>query len=234
MGRWVDELAKLGIKSPNGGAVRHDLTARVLMRSAPIRRKVANAGAVADYTYWCMSRYGTRTYVPRRENLWERVAALLPANVRGIEFGVAHGYSTAWWLDRLPGSATWEGFDRFTGLPRAWRDLDAGEFNNDGQPPPLHDPRVTWHVGDIADTINGLDVSRDERPWLVLFDFDLYEPSKVAWDHIAGSLRPGDVLYFDEAFDRDERHLLDHSVLPSGLGFSPVGWTPLALALRIV
>lgn len=234
VGRWVDELARRGITSSNGGAIRHDVIARLLMRSTPIRRKVANTGAVADYTYWCMSRYGTRAYLPRREKLWARIASLLPANVRGIEFGVAHGYSTAWWLDRLPASATWEGFDRFTGLPRAWRGLGEGTFDNDGQPPPMDDPRVTWHVGDIEDTISELDVSRDERPWLVIFDLDIYEPSLIAWQHIAKALRPGDFLYFDEAFDRDERHLLDHWVLTSGLEFKGVGWTPTALALRIV
>ena len=67
---------------------------------------------------------------------------------------------------------------------------------------------------------------------MVLFDLDIYEPSKVVWEHFRMFLRPGDLLYFDEAFDRDERHLLDHLVLPSGR-FQLIGSTPMALAIEV-
>lgn len=216
------------------GARRLDLVARLSMRSRWLRERAANAGAVADYTSWCLDRFGAGGYVPRRTALWERVASGFPGPIRGVEFGVAHGFASAWWLDQLPVGSTWDGFDRFTGLPRAWRYLPAGEFDNGGSPPPIAGPGITWHVGDVADTITGLSLERDDRPWLVLFDLDIYEPSRVAWDHVGPSLRAGDVLYFDEAFDRDERHLLDHWVMTCGLEFEGVGWTPTALALRIV
>jgi hypothetical protein len=60
----------------------------------------------------------------------------------------------------------------------------------------------------------------------------VYEPSKVAWDWLRPHLRPGDILYFDEAFDADERRLLDDTVLPAGT-FDYIGATDMNLALEI-
>lgn len=233
MGRWLDEFAARGIVDyDEEGVTRRDILARLLLRSGRLRARAANAGEIANYLGWCLDHFGRNGYAPRRVRLWERIAAEFGSPVRGVEFGVALGYASAWWLDHLPSGSTWDGFDRFTGLPRAWRFLPAGEFDAGGNPPPIVDPCVTWHVGDIDATIGELSLVRDGRPWLVIFDFDIYEPSKVAWDHIASALRPGDVLYFDEAFDRDERHLLDHYILPA-ISCEAVGWTPVALALRV-
>lgn len=158
------------------------------------------------------------------------------ARLLALEFGVAHGYATEQWLSLLPADAdvTWHGFDRFTGLPRAWRGLPAGAFDAGGQPPSLNDPRLTWHIGDIEDRVADLDVAHhSDRQWLVLFDLDILEPSQVAWNAICDGLKPGDLLYFDEAFDTDERTLLDESVLTSGHRFEALGATAEALALRV-
>ncbi len=46
------------------------------------------------------------------------------------------------------------------------------------------------------------------------------------------SRRRSDPLYFDEAFDADERRLRDELVLPAG-DYSFIGATPIALALRV-
>jgi hypothetical protein len=154
--------------------------------------------------------------------------------VRGIEFGVAWGYGTGWWLNRLSDpELRWDGFDRFTGLPRDWRDLDEGHFDAEGRPPAIDDARVTWHVGDVEDHVTSLALDRSTPFQLVvLFDLDIYEPSKIAWEYLRPHLRPGDLLYFDEAFDSDERKLLDEDVLPSG-DFTFVGATPMALAIQV-
>jgi hypothetical protein len=134
----------------------------------------------------------------------------------------------------LPGvEVRWDGFDRFTGLPRAWRGLDEGAFDTGGRPPDIGDPRVTWHVGNVEDTLIDLTLDRsDGFRLVVLFDLDIFEPSLVAWDYLFGSLRPGDMLYFDEAFDLDERRLLNEYVLPTG-GYEPIGATPTGLALQV-
>jgi len=49
---------------------------------------------------------------------------------------------------------------------------------------------------------------------------------------VRGSLRPGDLLYFDEAFDADERRLLNEYVLPSG-EYNCLAATPTALGLEV-
>jgi len=210
--------------------------AKILSKSRPLRSRLANAGDIADYLSWGSDHFGTFPVFAKREELWEAMVIRAGSRpVRGIEFGVAWGYGTGWWLRRVRDERLrWDGFDRFTGLPRGWRDLREGHFDAQGQPPAIDDSRVTWHVGDVQDRLPDLDLARNgDQLLVVLFDLDVYEPSAFAWEHIRRSLRPGDLLYFDEAFDADERHLLDHFVLPSGR-FDLVGATPLALALAVV
>lgn len=230
----VNELRDAG---PTPFVVRTQfLATRLFALSSRLRRKLANVGEIADYVTWGRERFPGFAPVASREELWELMARRLgPAPVRGFEFGVAWGYGTGWWLSRLRDDRLrWDGFDRFTGLPRQWRNLDRGHFDADGLPPALDDPRVRWHVGDVEDRIADLDLTRSEgEQFLVIFDLDVFEPSACAWEHLRDSLRPGDVLYFDEAFDRDERHLLDHLVLPAGR-FDLIGATPMALALAVV
>jgi hypothetical protein len=99
--------------------------------------------------------------------------------------------------------------------------------------PPIVDERVTWHVGDVETTLPETTLTRESGEiWILFFDLDIFEPSIFAWEHLRTHLRPGDILYFDEACDRDERHLIDHHVLPTG-SFELIAATPLALALEI-
>lgn len=207
----------------------------VLTRSQLLARKAKNAGEIADYLQWIKGHFDSTSTVASRESLWTRMSAEVHNSIaHGVEFGVAWGYLTNWWLLECPSSnLRWDGFDRFTGLPRAWRDMEEGAFSANGIPPNLEDDRVTWHVGDVEDTIQELDLTSSEAEKLIIFfDLDIYEPSKIAWQQIHSHLKPGDMLYFDEAFDRDERRLLDEDVLPN-FEFDLIGNTPLALALRV-
>jgi hypothetical protein len=211
------------------------LATQLFRISSIVRSKAANAGEIADFTSWISDTFGHARLLSTREQLWQLLAQRVGNRpVHGIEFGVAHGYSTYWWLRRLPGgTVSWDGFDRFTGLPRAWRGLDEGAFDAGGQPPAIEDHRVTWHVGNVEDTLAELVLDRSDPPQLIiLFDLDIFEPSLAAWEHVRHALRPGDLLYFDEAFDQDERRLLTEYVLHSG-SFTCVGWTPTALALEV-
>lgn len=151
-----------------------------------------------------------------------------------FEFGVAWGYSTAWWINHVRHPLFLvDAFDLFTGLPRQWRNYPEGAFSSDGIPPNIPDGRVRFHVGDVVDTFKQADLKRSEgEQWCVLFDLDLFEPSLAVWETISPHLKPGDILYFDEAFDRDERHLLDHHIIP-GCKDDFIGATPTALALRV-
>lgn len=154
----------------------------------------------------------------------------------GLEFGVAFGHASYWWLSNHDERviSTWDGYDRFSGLPRPWRELPSGAFNAEGKTPAIDDVRVAWHVGNIEDTIVKLDASRIANGRrLIYFDLDLYEPSKVAWDSVFPYLKPGDILYFDEAFDGDERRLLNDSIMPAGT-YDLIGATDMNLAIEVL
>ena len=224
----------------NGGPSRfvtltQHLAVAVFKRSARVSRKASNIGQIADYISWLKGTFPAVRHFATREELWSVMLIRASSEaIRGVEFGVAWGYGTNWWLTHLSDEhLRWDGFDRFTGLPREWRDMDEGSFNAGGRPPDISDGRVTWHVGDLEDHIDALLFDRTvDKQLLILFDLDIYEPSAVAWEHVKPFLRPGDLLYFDEAFDADERRLLRESVLPSGQ-FELVGATPMALALCV-
>lgn len=195
-----------------------------------------NAGDIADYVEWQVDRFGAARITAKREDLWDGlVGRLAPGEpVTVLEFGVAWGYTTTWWLDRVENpSLIWHGFDRFTGLPRPWRDLPEGAFDAAGQPPPISDARVRWHIGDVERTLMDLpheDMTGPRR--VVLFDLDIYEPTAAAWCHVVPWLRAGDLLYFDEAMDDDERRVLDELVLPTG-AVDYLGATASALTLLV-
>jgi hypothetical protein len=202
-----------------------------------LRRRVRNAGEIADFIDWQADVFGPTKLYRSREHLWEAMAGRMDAGRawHGIEFGVAWGYATSWWLDRLPHAplSTWDGFDRFTGLPRAWREHGEGTFDAGGKPPAIDDGRLSWHIGDVEDTVRTLDQAKiSDGGRLILFDLDLYEPTAVAWEFVQTLLQPGDLLYFDEAMDADERRILVELVLPSRR-FEYVGCTSLALALMV-
>jgi hypothetical protein len=212
---------------------------RVLSRTKRVSSALSLLGDVADYAVWVKATFGQVEVFSKREDLWEFMARRVHGRLAiGIEFGVAFGYAAWWWLTRVSRTTllSWDGFDRFTGLPRSWRAYPHGAFDAQGVPPELGDERARWHVGDIESTIEGADLPSLRSSvgvWIVIFDFDLYEPSLVAWESIRHHLQPGDLLYFDEAFDRDERHLVVHHVLPSAR-FLPIGVTPTGLCLEVV
>lgn len=213
------------------------LAARMFRTSLVLRTKTINAGQTADYIDWYQRVFGCQpTVFGRREKLWKRLAQRLDSNrpVVALEFGVAWGCATDWWLRHLAGrDVVWHGFDRFTGLPRAWREHDEGAFDAGGRPPAIEDERVQWHIGDVQNTLSSVDLmSVRDAQWLILFDMDIYEPTAFAWEALSSKLRPGDLLYFDEAMDRDERRVLDEMVLPS-IGCEPIGATARGLGLVV-
>jgi hypothetical protein len=199
-----------------------------------VAQSLDTLGSVASFRSWCKrNRLGIG--YSTRERLWQtqivprlNAASSNDSTLHVFEFGVAFGEASRWWLEQLTSTAAdYHGFDRFTGLPTDWRGLPAGAFDAGGNTPAIDDSRVTWHVGDLEDTIADIDWPKIEGPKFFNFDLDLFLPSLAAWNHIADVLTRGDILYFDEAFDSDERMLLEWFVLPTGrfegLGFSPFG-----------
>jgi hypothetical protein len=238
-GEAVDQQTPLiNVATPRATLALQAVATHAFARSAPLRRLVRNAGQVADFIDWQAHNFGAVNIFLSRERLWDALAARMEGGAdrwHALEFGVAWGYVTGWWLQRVGAGTleTWDGFDRFTGLPRAWREFAAGTFDTGGKPPAIDDARLTWHIGDVEETISELDagaVSAGRR--LILFDLDIYESTTIVWRAIEPLLTRGDLIVFDEAVDPDERRVLDESVLTHGR-YDYVGCTASALALAV-
>lgn len=180
-----------------------------------------------------------------REDLWRRT--LLPIlrsvalPVRGLEFGVASGNATRWWLANEDLFARWDGFDTFEGLPTPWlrgrmEVLPAGTFSpmDPDEPFPKVDGAcpISWHKGLIADTILPLTRSESEL-LLVLIDVDLLEPTRDILDWLMTHGRAGDCVYFDEAYDSSNELLALNEAHAKGMKFETLGYTGAALAIRL-
>jgi hypothetical protein len=213
----------------------HFFGAGVIKRFPLLSKKIQNTAEVANYMDWLDRNFGSTRLFASREKLWKVTQEVVSdPKLLVLEFGVAWGYATDWWLKRnTDKGVSWIGFDLFSGLPRAWRDLKAGYFDAGGEPPSIDDPRVVWKVGDVSLTVRELDLTDlASRRALVLFDLDLFEPTQSVWKHIRHSLKPGDVLYFDEAYDIDERRVLDECVLRD-FEVEVIGSTSMALCLKL-
>tara|TARA_Y100001978_G_C23605241_1_gene390805 strand:+ start:158 stop:880 length:723 start_codon:yes stop_codon:yes gene_type:complete len=107
-------------------------------------------------------------------------------------------------------------FDNFSGLPEP-TDLDSeyaktqiGKYKGDKKSMEYIidafelNHRLELIEGDALTTIPSF--FEDNKPYLVsmaYFDFDLYEPTKIAWNFIKKYILEGSILVFDEGLDRD-------------------------------
>jgi hypothetical protein len=208
------------------------LLTRFAYRFGTVRRKLAILNECVNHWTWLRSRFGRIDLYARRESLWKLMIDEMKQDRWVVyEFGVAWGYTTNFWLARAGSSVVeWHGFDRFTGLPRGWRELPAGVFDAGGNPPPIDDDRVRWHVGDVESTLPAVAISNHRK--CIIFDLDIYEPTAFVWNCLRSSLAPGDLLYFDESFDHDERKVIEHHVM-NDFRIEPIACTPLASCFRL-
>jgi hypothetical protein len=208
-------------------------------RSSFLAKFFEISGNVASFAAWQKERGldGAKRY-RNRERLWRAASRpLQDGRATVLEFGVASGDATRLWLSMLRNpELEWHGFDTFTGLPEPWirgglRFADARTFDVGGVPPEIPDPRVTWNIGRIEETLPSVKLDFSP-PLCVLFDLDLYGPSAFALEWLSCHLKPGDLLYFDEAYDPwHERRLLDE-FLDAGHRVRAIGSTGIALMLE--
>lgn len=167
-----------------------------------------------------------------REKLWTKVLTdHFNSPWIGIELGVASGDST-FAISKIRNFSRcieWNGFDTFEGLPESWGDLPKGAFSTGGIPPVLKGDKFRWHIGDVAQTIEVLDTELLKKNRLfVVFDLDLYEPSRRAWNKVVTFLKSGDVVYFDEAYETDEGRLIREVLEEEEVKLVPIGFTIMA------
>jgi hypothetical protein len=219
-----------------------------IMRNLPgLRQYVIDAGNHAEYMSWVSQNFYETKLFRNREALWTMIIQNLSqadrahslSHLRVFELGVAYGYTTNWFSKKLKGDFMIYGFDRFTGLPRKWREFDKGAFDAKGLTPDIPSGKVKFFVGDVEQTLQSLDPRELEYRKLIIFDLDLYEPSKFAFDFFYPHLKKGDIIYFDESFDQDERRIIDEQILnPEGnlnaKAFKIIGVTSGGCAFEVV
>lgn len=215
-----------------------ELVVRLARLSNAFSRMIQNAGDLATYQNWLKSSFGSADHYVRRETLWKSAIANSPEGpMTFIEFGVARGYIGHYFYDNFlkERNFRWFGFDTFTGLPRDWRDNAAGTFSADGAVPSLPQHSFSWYKGLVEDTLTDAVVDRIfglRGPKFIFFDFDLREPTEFALRKITHHLQVGDFLYFDEAFDNDERSAISY-LLEGDRKFDVFGATALSVMLRV-
>jgi hypothetical protein len=210
---------------------------RVLFSQNKVRALFMDFGSIAEYTFWIESQFGKVQIKNSRETLWSEIINRSDKQLVCLELGVAWGYTTQWWLEKAGSKIdSWDGFDLFTGLPSQWRYFPAGTFTAHGKSPDINDSRVKWHIGNVKETTRRFKSNASESQKIViLFDLDLYDASLDSWINLQGLLRPGDILYFDEAFDSEERKLIVENVLTTfNCTLFAVSWAALVLEIESV
>jgi hypothetical protein len=158
-----------------------------------------------------------------------------------LEFGVADGAAVRWWADKDTKIREWIGFDTFEGLPSSWTRggvevMAAGVFSPSsgvGSTPTVDAKfKTDWIRGLIEDRLPH--VSAPELPLFVLIDVDLYEPTRTIVSWLSKNGKPGDLVYFDEAFDPwNEGAALDEFAL-SNQEFIALAHTGNSLLIKLV
>ena len=199
--------------------------------------KLQLAGDVSNYSDWLDKEFKSPKRFYNRERLLNHlIKKYLQKGTIVLEFGVAKGYLTEWFLNRDFNKYidVWHGYDTFEGLPAAWRNYEIGAFSNQGKVPFINDARIVWHVGFAEMEIKSLDpqLIRDKR-LLVIFDLDLEAPTKKILNYLTAYIKPGDLIYFDEAFDIGEREVITKYVSPK-YNVEVIGATPLAILFKVI
>ena len=176
---------------------------------------------IVEYRYWLAQTLKINSVFMNKKRMLDFLICELnrsnTQNVNVVEFGVAFGETLKYLINRIEKNFKYHGFDTFTGLPKSWRGLPAGAISANGHLPATNLPNIRFHKGLVEDTLNDSALATifdaDGRVNLIIFDFDLYEPTLFAFRKIEPFLKKNDILYFDEAFDRDERIILENYVL---------------------
>lgn len=122
-----------------------------------------------------------------------------------LEFGVFKGESIAFWSQLLSknSQALFHGFDSFEGLPEDWNPFNPkAMFSTSGQEPEIKDDRIRFFKGWFEDSLKNYSPPPHDR-LLVNIDSDLYSSAKTVLSFLGPHLKSGDVIYFDEFYDRN-------------------------------
>jgi hypothetical protein len=137
-----------------------------------------------------------------------------------LEFGVFRGQTFLIWLknNQNPDSV-FTGFDTFSGLPEDWGSVKKGSFSAQGKLPEVDDPRASFCVGLIQDTLPAFikNLTKGKRK-VIHIDVDLYNATLITLIYLQPFLEKGDIIIFDDFYtmtkaSHEFRAFLDYQLL---------------------
>ena len=196
---------------------------------------IKSIAEVIEYRVWLEKNFGRIEHLRNKRQVLNRLILEFKSDpLRGgaiYEFGVAFGETAQHLIENLSSDIEYHGFDTFEGLPKAWRRLPKGAISNHGKPPEIQGANVTFHKGLIQDTISNINYESNGIK-LFIFDFDLYAPTLLAYQHVRKMIKKDDLVYFDEAFDSDERVIIENYFLED-FEYKVIAASPFGLAFKI-
>jgi len=147
--------------------------------------------------------YTVRRDYSKRYKLYQAVSKefdLMKEAILFIEFGVSGGHSFSWWLhEKSHEHSRFIGFDTFEGLPENWGAFKRGDMAADL--PDFKDKRAEMVKGLFQNTLDHYFQDHPPDPAkrkIIHLDADLFSSTLVALAAVSGSLKKGDILFFDE------------------------------------
>lgn len=209
--------------NPNKAPIQKKILAALIFKLGSWvtpKRNLNYVVEVLDFAKFVRVNFGRVEYMSSREKIWEEIEKQLSADVIFLEFGVAYGYMTSWWLEpqrtQLGGiEFVYYGFDTFQGLPSPWREFSIGTFSTDGIAPNINNSNLKFQVGLVEHTLTNdfiYNLSGNSQ-LILLFDLDLFEPTLFVYEKLKSRIKTGDIIYFDEARDAQERRVLENYVM---------------------
>jgi O-methyltransferase len=119
-----------------------------------------------------------------------------------LEFGVFWGQTFELWTNNNTNpDSFFVGFDTFSGLPEDWGNIKKGSFSAQGELPNIKDPRCSFQVGLIQDTLPLFlkDFSKGTKK-VIHIDVDLYNASLITLINLNPYLEKDDIIIFDDFF----------------------------------
>jgi O-methyltransferase len=154
----------------------------------------------ARFHRWLRS-HPCRAFVKRSELREYLVESFIKdAAVDFFEFGVFEGITFRWFaLHNQRRESRFMGFDTFTGLPEQWEWATKGTFSTGGAVPVMDDARCLFVKGLFQDSLPAfLRTFMPQHRKLVHLDADLYSSTLFVLITMGPTLKPGDILLFDE------------------------------------
>jgi len=203
---------------------------------SPLRSKIYFVKSLiecVEFRYWAKKKFPGVKIMASKYSLLNEILdkTSTHSKLNFLEFGVAFGETTQFLLDKVKTNFSYTGFDTFEGLPSSWRNLPKGAITAGGKIPLIQDERVRFIKGFVEKTLPGIEISSSDTK-IFLFDLDLFSPTLFVYQEIRKHINPGDVLYFDEAFDSAERIIIENYVL-NDFDVDPIGISPFAIAFFV-